>query len=399
MLNKIFALFQLIPGYVKEYALRYFSSGKYRNPKIYIDISQDTLFSSYGRHLYVFLKCLTSVDQEISFLRKISLLDYKRMGRYGRWICGLNDVSFFQKIPQYCQDKILIYDSPDSEIGRKDWKKRIYLNYDIAKQIEFPNGQNWVMPFPMHPGIYRREKHQKLSSFRAMSKSLKILFAGNLDPKLYSEANEFGLLARFQIVPRSNIVQALMSELNSDFILIEDEAQKNRVFAGEYTNKCLAINSKKCHTPQDYWLETLAKSDFFLCAPGAYMPLCHNAVEAMSVGTIPLINYPDWFCPSLKDLHNCIRFESEADLIDRVEFILNMPRPQIAELRQNVLDYFETHMSVENFLHELIVSDHEDITLHLNTSDVDILEKMASTSLLFNAVTNYPQDREDASLF
>lgn len=58
----------------------------------------------------------------------------------------------------------------------------------------------------------------------------------------------------------------------------------------------------------------LASADFFLCQPGEIMPQCHNIVEAMAVGTIPLTNYPDWLSPPLVDGREALVFDTFASL-------------------------------------------------------------------------------------
>jgi hypothetical protein len=98
------------------------------------------------------------------------------------------------------------------------------------------------------------------------------------------------------------------------------------------------------------WLDTVSKSDFFLCFSGVELPMCHNAIEAMAVGTIPIISYADWFFPALEHKKNAIVFKDEKDLVEKVNEVFQMPQEQIAEMRRNVLKYYETHLSAESFM-------------------------------------------------
>ena len=75
--------------------------------------------------------------------------------------------------------------------------------------------------------------------------------------------------------------------------------------------------------PED-WLPDLSKTDFFICPPGFCMPMCHNVIEAMAVGAIPVINYPEWFNPTLRHMENCIVFDDRNDLVMKIEEILDM---------------------------------------------------------------------------
>ena len=43
------------------------------------------------------------------------------------------------------------------------------------------------------------------------------------------------------------------------------------------------------------------------------MPMCHNIIESMAVGVIPITNYPEWFDPDLEHMKNCIVFDDQKD--------------------------------------------------------------------------------------
>ena len=56
------------------------------------------------------------------------------------------------------------------------------------------------------------------------------------------------------------------------------------------------------------WLEALAKADFFLACPGVLMPLCHNVIESLVAGAIPILQYGSYLSPRLEDGINCLAF-------------------------------------------------------------------------------------------
>src|SRR5260370_10572567 len=78
----------------------------------------------------------------------------------------------------------------------------------------------------------------------------------------------------------------------------------------------------ECHVMHSEWLKTLSRCEVFLAPPGISMPQCHNIIEAMAVGCIPLTNYIEWLSPPLTDGVNCFQFRDENDLRKRVFEIL-----------------------------------------------------------------------------
>ena len=78
--------------------------------------------------------------------------------------------------------------------------------------------------------------------------------------------------------------------------------------------------------------------------------MCHNVIEAMSVGTIPLIEYGDRFAPSLRDGVNAICFRGLSGLKDALDRIDRLTTQQRAALRGNVIEYYEQHLRGDRFL-------------------------------------------------
>jgi hypothetical protein len=115
------------------------------------------------------------------------------------------------------------------------------------------------------------------------------------------------------------------------------------------------------------WLQTLATSDFFLCPPGFVMPMCHNTVEAMAVGAIPIINYPEWFDPNLEHLKNCIAFDDKSDLLDKLNEVLRMDGEEVARMRQHVIDYHDSYLAQESFVRKIESSEHDKVVVLMIT--------------------------------
>jgi hypothetical protein len=73
--------------------------------------------------------------------------------------------------------------------------------------------------------------------------------------------------------------------------------------------------------------------------------MCHNVIEAMAVGTIPILAYPDWFDPELEHCKNAIIYSDKEDLVNKIKIAIKMPQEEILKLRKGVLEYYNHFLS------------------------------------------------------
>ena len=78
--------------------------------------------------------------------------------------------------------------------------------------------------------------------------------------------------------------------------------------------------------------------------------MCHNAIEAMAVGSVPVTGYADWFDPPLEHGKNAVVFSGTEDLKEKVKSVLEMPEEKIAEMRRNAAEYYDRHLSAKSFI-------------------------------------------------
>ena len=145
----------------------------------------------------------------------------------------------------------------------------------------------------------------------------------------------------------------MIKDFCDETIQIKDEKSFSAVFNKNYKNKCIIIDTDNYKINIENWLNTIAQSDFFLCPPGDW-PMCHNIIEAMAVGTIPITNYPNWLNPSLKDMENCITFNTKRDLIEKIRLVLELSQEKIEQMKNNVISYYENFYNPINFINNLI---------------------------------------------
>ncbi len=83
------------------------------------------------------------------------------------------------------------------------------------------------------------------------------------------------------------------------------------------------------------------------------MPWSHNAIEAMAVGTIPILQYDALFYPPLKHLKNCISYRDYASLDEAIQTALTMDEAQVQQMKSEVLDYYNQHLAIDQTINKI----------------------------------------------
>jgi hypothetical protein len=310
--------------------------------------------------------------REIKTLRQIlimlELADYQAYIQAGlrRWIVYVANIFSWHRNARLIwrnsdstQPEILLTDKLDTPTVN-DTRRVIYLCYDYSPNLKLEPG-HFAMPETMHPQIYvQYQEHKRLVDYRKSKRKIRLLFSGNYEQHGYENpfmTNFLGKLTRPQILS--------FLESKQQVRMVTSQAELDNILTGDYWNGFVWIDSQRFRINQQYWLATVAQSDFFLCPPGLLLPLSHNAVEAMAVGTIPFINYPEWFFPNLSDSVNCITFSSLTSLHDKLEVILRMNDAQIQTMREQVIQYYLNHLCLEEFAKRLLMYPDNKVYLHL----------------------------------
>ncbi|TWU38761.1 hypothetical protein Q31b_38390 [Novipirellula aureliae] len=191
-----------------------------------------------------------------------------------------------------------------------------------------------VMPYPMHPDTLSFLDSHSLGSHRKTKQRSGILFAGSQKTKYGRDKmqNRFGVLSRLHIL--DIIRDCCDNGLNGDVPVFLRNSAIEPVAAAD-------------------WLSFLAQYQFFVCCPGVDQPLCHNLIESMSVGTIPLIEYGDRLRPKLEDGVNAICFQGESGLRQAIRRIGSMTKSEITCLSNNVAEHYDRHLAGDTFMKSL----------------------------------------------
>lgn len=195
-----------------------------------------------------------------------------------------------------------------------------------------------TMPYPMHPASLPFADHPSLLRLRQSEDRAGIFFAGNQKAKYGDDkmSRDFGLLSRLRILQTirgrfpERVVDSIRQRVDRHSIVLSDSRVES--------------------IPASHWLSSLARAQFFVCCPGASQPTCHNLIEAMSVGTIPLIEYGSRVTPPLQDGVHAITFQGEQGLVAAIQRIDRLSARQIETMSGHAASFYDQHLCGRTFL-------------------------------------------------
>ncbi|ALP54083.1 hypothetical protein Tel_13600 [Candidatus Tenderia electrophaga] len=319
----------------------------YDAPAIYVRFLDKHILSESGRLIFSILNVFVVSGYRVILSDTISIDPDTRIGQL---TLSLGRLEVSDAIPGNSQDFVYLFDREDKQCAGKKWKRKIQLGYDIFSSYWLTK-KPILMPYPMHPvhwGHHGKDMYGVLRCLRKSQKRLRLFFSGDTNgynrPKVkYPDVK----------LSRPEIIEILLQRLPDDSLILDDETTLSAAFAGDYLNKFVVLDTTRLWVDDALWLDRLSRADFFLSPPGICMPMCHNVIEAMALGVIPVINYPEWFSPGLEHMKNCIAFGDADDLARKVRHVLGMGERQIAELRNNVISYYQEHLRPETFVRRI----------------------------------------------
>lgn len=286
----------------------------------------------YGRYGFILCKYFQESAYKVAVRTSCNFFD--DISRYKKPLLALN-VHFVRSTPNPPNTVQLKQANGDTKTIR------LKYGFEILQEEDY----DCIAPYPMHPYFYDNyPSPEALETYRLSSRSIRILFSGNTDPRLYQSKE---LEATFRVLSRNNVLQQIKNhfENTSNLKVITDPAVLQQCLEKQDT-KSIIINETK--TEASAWLYTLSKSEFFICPPGFWMPWCHNLIEAMAVGTIPILQYAHFMTPKMEHLKNCLVYRGPEELTEVLQFAMNMSGEEMARMRAEVIDYFETYLSLQS---------------------------------------------------
>ena len=242
--------------------------------------------------------------------------------------------------------KILINKQPSAE-------NEVLIDTDYFRYFYNSNNNDLkdslIMPYYMYPRIYNAY-YKNITTSEKPNFNLRIFFSGSIVSDGYKN---FEWSYENQKFPnRIEIIDEIIKEFKNEifFINTKDDIKKSfqskkRIFLCLH-DKMVKKTSYTLSFENNF--NMLSNSCFNLNCPGVVMPLCHHMIEGMKVGSIPITNCNKLVYPNLND-KNSLQYSNIDELIEKFHKALIMSEDEIISMRKNVLDYYNSNLSPENF--------------------------------------------------
>ena len=214
--------------------------------------------------------------------------------------------------------------------------------FDIQTNLsQLPVENSYLFPYGPHPNNFRTRTHVENKGSNFGQREIRIFFSGTIE---YSTQHDHRVMERIYDLPNRRATIQELKRIYPSAVWIDDAAKRSEFDSGKYAEQIQLCFATVKGDPRK-WLSDLRRADFFLCLPGSHMPMCHNAVEAISMGCIPILCYENWFIPNLIPGLQCLSYRNFNDLYTAIDSALLMSPEEIQGLRSNVWTYYDRYLN------------------------------------------------------
>jgi|GEM_PF-2693651 len=225
-------------------------------------------------------------------------------------------VGLFETPPSQ-QLELLVTDREPSPL-RAHFRRTILLDYDsrLGDGRDLPR-----FPYRPHPEF---DAEPDLGD---EGRTYRVAFLGHWNREHYDDERD---LAQFGVMTRWRMIQTLLNTLPPEDVHIVRGSEP-------------APDSARFLLSADEDLPDLAtyrrllrRSDFFLACPGTGFPLCHNLIESMLMGCIPIVQRPELTGLSLVSGKSCLGFDGARSLLNTIGECSSMATSRICRMRERL---------------------------------------------------------------
>ena len=314
-------------------------------PVLAFDLVGQQIDKVGGRYLYQIYMEFKSLGLPMIFRLNYEFCTTFAFKKYKKLIWETN-ISFYVENSTVPSGSILVTDR--TTLVKPNNFSRLF----IIKFGEERSKHPWEteLPFSVHPKIFHPKNDFSFLRDNAVP-SKQIFFAGSSVKNKY---NRKKLKDKYSIITRFEALNLLKKHLSDDPDLFHQK------------DKITILDKSDDRIESANWMESLADSAFFLALPGVAMPLCHNAVESLALGVVPILQYPQYFTPPLEHKVNCLVYNNEKELIDAVKYALRLDEREIKKISSACVNYYESHLALGVFAKELMAKEEKTVTIFVD---------------------------------
>jgi hypothetical protein len=366
-IRRVRLIWVLLKNLLTIHIILIFKAGYQRNTGkgvLYLDLHNFFLERVYAHLIYAFK------EENYTILIKYNPEFLANLTEYGVWIVSLDRVQLTFTEPIVSQNLIYMF---DHDYPNSKFNFRVKISDEVLSE-EARRHPDKFLPFPMIPRLYYEGLHKEIHSLRFFQKKLKVFFSGNFNRDQYDNPI---FEKYFNKLSRIALLEAIKDNLTSDEIILTNDLTEaisdvyiNKIVISAWSRISLNQKSIKGRIENKDWLKTLSGADFLLACPGFVQPMCHNLIEAMSVGVVPILEHPEFLNPPLEHKVNAIIFSGASDLCEKLREVLMMDPIQIRSMQQNVISYYDQHLSLAAACRLLVTSAQKRDTVFIITSNL-----------------------------
>ncbi len=271
--------------------------------------------------------------------------DLALISRYDSDLVAEQIIVLTHRLPDSTAEYVLVCDSDTDPLLRFHWHHVLQFELNLAKaRTSLPDPI--YVPYPDRSVGYLLPT---LANYANTPKTIRLFFSGSFRGyqdgpvgKVLRKLERADVVKMFQECPDTRVLGS-MAELEETLIGA----------SATVTPDFYLVDTDRFRVPQRDWFRIMAHVDVFLCPPGIAHPMSHNAIEAMAAGAVPVLNYPEWFHPRLRDGVNCFEFASPEDLQRQFERIQHIDLDKLRWMQGNVRDYYCAHLDPDSFASQL----------------------------------------------
>lgn len=259
------------------------------------------------------------------------------LDKYGQYISYIEGMNYG---PHPRKDDILVTDSLQI-INDYSFRKNIYIDYNYYGKPQIVPAR--IKPYGMHPNIYKLKQHIAPPNFK---KKYEIAFVGNVVKEAYTNSiinNIFNMPNRYELFE-------FLKKLPN---LTKNEITVNKI---PKNGASLLLVDKNVEKIEDNkWLDFVSKCKYFIALPGVTMPMCHNLIECIYCGVIPII-HKNQNVIGLEHEKNALIYDSMENLEEIIYDILDYVYNDSYEImKSNVFEFYREKLDYGKFMEELNV--------------------------------------------
>ena len=331
-----------------------FQSGDERRRFVFFDFSSSQIDLDAGRYIFALVRDFEEAGFVSVYRANFPFLSSMRYKRYKSMLLE-REFRVGESVDEIPSGSLgcVVTDRERTPLTKT---KLLRISYEHRLPL---NDSEVVMPFRVFPQLY--SQLSGLDVELESGRPWRAFFAGTITARYGKKTLE----QKFGKMSRLAVLRALETKLAPDEIhILKSETES------VLEKPSFVLASSSFRIPQEKWFATLAKSDFFVACPGGAMPICHNVAEAMAVGTIPILEYPEYLDPPLRHGVNCLAFTGPDELLRIMRRAFQMKPAQIATMRKAARLYFEKYFAPGLFAKAVMEARQPELTLLFNSAQV-----------------------------